>query len=177
MSGFFPASVAMSHFIMVSATTAFHQVAQTITALSLQDERIADEFRTIEKGRVSSGKIVEIEGDVPVGMNIKFGDFAGAISTRIWDSIGRANWRSFEDARDYARSLHLKTSLEWKVYARSDARPSDIPMYPRFIYSNNGWRNWKDWLGHGRSPMTKNTRSFSDARAFAHSLGLRSFAE
>jgi predicted helicase len=49
-------------------TTAFRQVAQTITALSTQDERIADEFRAIEKGRVSSGKIVEIEGDILSGL-------------------------------------------------------------------------------------------------------------
>ena len=82
-------------------TTAFWQVANTITALSTQDERIAEEFRAIEKGRIPSGKIVEIEGDVPVGMKIKLGDFAEAISTRIWQSVGRANWRRFEDARDF----------------------------------------------------------------------------
>jgi len=64
-------------------TSAFKRVAQTVTALSTQDERIADEFRAIEKGRVSSGKIVEIEGDIPVGMKMKLGDFADAISTRI----------------------------------------------------------------------------------------------
>src|SRR5262249_45731968 len=46
-------------------TTAFTQVAQTITALSTQDERIAEEFRAVQEGRVPSGKIVEIEGDVP----------------------------------------------------------------------------------------------------------------
>ena len=87
-------------FEKFAETTAFKQVAQTITALSTQDERIADEFRAIEKGRVSSGKIVEIEGDIPVGMKMKLGDFAEAISTRIWESVGRANWRKFEDARD-----------------------------------------------------------------------------
>ena len=55
-------------FEKFAETTAFRQVAQTITALSTQDERIADEFRAIEQGRVPSGKIVEIEGDIPVGM-------------------------------------------------------------------------------------------------------------
>lgn len=70
-------------FDKFAETTAFGQVAQTITALSTQDERIADEFRAIESGRVSSGKIVEIDGDIPVGMKMKLGDFAEAISTRI----------------------------------------------------------------------------------------------
>src|SRR5262249_1076489 len=94
-------------------TTAFRQVAQTITALSTQDERIADEFRAIERGRISSGKIVEIEGDVPIGMKIKLGDFAEAISTRIWDSVGRANWRSFTEARAFAQALTLSSHIEW----------------------------------------------------------------
>jgi hypothetical protein len=72
-------------FEKFAETTAFKQVAQTITALSTQDERIADEFRAIEQGRVSSGKIVEIEGDIPAGMKMKLGDFAEAISIRIWE--------------------------------------------------------------------------------------------
>ena len=100
-------------FEKFAETTAFKQVAQTITALSTQDERIADEFRAIEKGRISSGKIVEIEGDIPVGMKMKLGDFAEAISTRIWESVGRANWRNFEDAREFVRGLGLKSRTEW----------------------------------------------------------------
>src|SRR5262249_41369634 len=54
-------------FDQFAETTAFRQVARTITALSTQDERIADEFRAIQTGRISKGKIVEIEGDIPVG--------------------------------------------------------------------------------------------------------------
>jgi superfamily II DNA or RNA helicase len=158
-------------------TTAFRQIARTITALSMEDERIADEFRLIERGRKPTGKIVEIEGDVPVGMKVKLDEFAAAISTRLWDSVGRANWRAFEDARNYARSLHLKTSFEWKAYARSGARPPDMPANTFYVYKNEGWRSWKDWLGHGRSPPIKKTRSFSDAKAFARGLGLKSFAE
>src|SRR5262249_59312440 len=96
-----PGKVNLNDF---AETTAFRQVARTITALSTQDERIADEFRAIEKGRISSGKIVEIKGDVPVGMKINLNEFAKVISTRLWDSIGRANWRAFEDARNYART-------------------------------------------------------------------------
>ena len=115
-------------------TTAFRQVARSITALSTQDGRIADEFRAIERGRISSGKIVEIEGDVPVGLKIKLGDFAEAISTRIWDSVGRANWRSFEDARAFAHNLGLKSRSEWEEYCASDKKPADIPSSPVYIY-------------------------------------------
>src|SRR5262249_54468284 len=100
-------------FEAFAETTAFRQVAQTITALSTQDERIADEFRAIEKGRISNGKIVEIDGDVPVGMKMKLGDFAEAISTRIWESVGRANWRPFNEARAFVHELRLKSHAQW----------------------------------------------------------------
>ena len=102
-----------------------------ITALSTQDERIADEFRAIEQGRVSSGKIVEIEGDIPVGMKMKLGDFAEAISTRVWESVGRANWRTFEEARAFVHSLGLKSVPEWWVYCKSGKKPADIPANPQ----------------------------------------------
>jgi predicted helicase len=110
-------------FSKFAETTAFRKVAHAITALSIQDERIAEEFRAIEKGRISSGKIVEIEGDVSVGMKIKAGDFAKAISTRIWDSVGRANWRNFKDARAFVRGLGLKRVTEWVRYCNSGGRP------------------------------------------------------
>jgi hypothetical protein len=137
-------------FEQFAETIAFRQVAQTITALSTQDERIAEEFRAIEKGRVSSGKIVEIEGDVPIGMKMKLGDFAEAISTRVWESVGRANWRAFEDARAFVRRLGLKSSTEWSQYSASEKKPNDIPAAPRLVYANDGWVSWGDWLGTGR---------------------------
>ena len=105
-------------------TTAFRQVAQTITALSTQDERIAEEFRVIETGRVSKGKIVEIDGDVPVGMKMELGDFAEAISTRVWESVGRANWRPFEEARAFCAWPRIEIQAEWRalLQVRQEAR-------------------------------------------------------
>lgn len=78
-----------------AATSVFRQVAKTITALSTQDERIAEEFTVIEHGRRPTGRIVEIAGDVPVGTNMNLADFAAAITMRIWQHVGRANWRPF----------------------------------------------------------------------------------
>jgi predicted helicase len=127
-------------------TTAFRQVARTITALSTEDERIADEFRLIEHGRKPSGKIVEIEGDVPVGMKVKLADFAAAISTRLWDSVGRANWRSFNEARQFARELGLSSHVEWWKWTTGALqrpglieKPPDIPAGPERVYV----KEWK----------------------------------
>jgi superfamily II DNA or RNA helicase len=157
-------------------TTAFRQVAQTITALSTQDERIADEFRAIERGRISSGKIVEFEGDVPVGMKMKLGDFAEAISTRVWEDVGRANWRKFEDARAFVQRLGLKTKTKWEDYSKSGKKPADIPANPNSVYAKTGWVRWGDWVGTGRRRST-GWRSFSDARTFVHGLKLKSATE
>ena len=165
-------------FDKFAETTAFRQVAQTITALSTQDERLADEFRAIESGRVSSGKIVEIEGDIPAGMKMKLGDFADAISTRIWESVGRANWRGFEEARAFARGLGLKSSTEWYAYVKSGKKPNDIPAKPTETYAKDGWAGMGDWLGTGTiASHLREYRSFKEARAFVHSLKLKSRGE
>jgi superfamily II DNA or RNA helicase len=162
-------------------TTAFRQVAQTITALSTQDERIAAEFRAIERGRISSGKIVEIDGDVPVGMKIKLGDFVAAISARVWDSVGRANWRSFKEAREFARALGLSSHVEWWKWTTGRLRrtslpalPPDIPATPERVYVDD-WKDWADWLGHSR--RIGGWRPFKEAREYARKLNLKSSKE
>jgi hypothetical protein len=157
-------------------TTAFRQVVQTITALSTQDERIADEFRAIDKGRISGGKIVEIDGDVPVGMKMTLDDFAEAISTRVWESVGRANWQPFEDARGFVRGLGFKSREAWYEYCKSGNKPSNIPANPNAVYAKAGWSTWFDWLGAGRHREV-GWQGFKKARAFVRSLGLKSHVE
>jgi superfamily II DNA or RNA helicase len=156
-------------------TTAFREVVRIVAGLSTQDERIADEFRAIQQGRRPTGKIVEIEGDVPVGMHMSLGQFAEAISTQIWKSVGRANRRPFEAAREYVRGLGLKSQSKWYEYARSGRKPEDIPRNPSQVYAHKGWTNWGDWLGTGRV-YSPNWRPFKKARKFVRSLGLKSSA-
>jgi superfamily II DNA or RNA helicase len=159
-------------------TTAFRQVARTITALSTQDERIAEEFRAIETGRVPSGKIVQIEGDVPLGMKMKLGDFAKSISARIWDSVGRANWRPFIPAREFVRGLGLKSRAEWKAYYQSDRRPPDIPTNPNAVYAQEGWISMGNWLGTGTiATHLRKYLPFKEGRTLARSLNVKSQAE
>jgi superfamily II DNA or RNA helicase len=168
-------------FNKFAQTTAFRQVAQTITALSTQDERIADEFRAIEQGRLSSGKIVKIEGDIPAGMKMTLGDFAEAISTQIWESVGRANWRSFAEAREFSRALGLSSHVEWWHWTTGKLRranlpemPPDIPAGPERVYLEH-WKGWGDWLGHGR--RVGSWLSFNEARIYVRKLNLNSKKE
>src|SRR6266487_2552770 len=80
----------------------------------------------------------------------------------------RYNWRPFEEARAFARSLALKSKEEWGLWARSDARPIDIPKVPIAVYEHKGWISWGDWLG------TRNKkggfRLFGEARTYVRSL-------
>ena len=57
------------------------------------------------------------------------GDWLGNGTTR--------NYRSFTEAREFARKLNLKSQNEWKAYCKSGKKPSDIPSDP--------WRTYKEW--------------------------------
>ena len=86
----------------------------------------------------------------------------------------RNKYRSFIEARKYTRKLKLKNMREWRIFAKSGNKPSDIPFNPDKIYKNNGWLNWPDFLGNGiRHVKGFNYANFIDARSYARSLNLK----
>lgn len=155
--------------------TAFKNVARIITSLSIQDERIAEEFKLIHSGKPPSGKIIEIESNVAVGMKMNAADFAEAVSLRVWKNVGRANWRPFKEARDYARSLKFSRQSDWFEYTLSGDKPQDIPASPVLPYEGS-WINWGDWLG--TFTIATSEREYCDysvALAFVRKLKLKNF--
>ena len=46
-------------------------------------------------------------------------------------------FRSFESAREFVRSLNLKNQKEWLEYCKSGNKPDDIPSNP--------WKTYKKW--------------------------------
>jgi superfamily II DNA or RNA helicase len=170
-----PDGIDLSKF---AETTEFRQVARTITALSTQDERIADQFRIVRHGRKRSGKIVEIEGDVPVGLKLDADSFADAISTKVWERVGRVNWRPFEEARTRVRKLDLKNVAEWRNFTKAKRLAPDVPANPHVVYKDHGWKSFGDWLGtENVSNRLREFRSFDKARAFVRTFGLKSNAQ
>jgi superfamily II DNA or RNA helicase len=92
--------------------------------------------------------------------------------------VGKSNWRSFEEARDFVHQLQLKNQKEWINWTKTEARPNDIPAKPSRVYQDNGWVSFGDWLGTGAiANQNRNYRSFEEARAFVHQLQLKNRQE
>ena len=75
---------------------------------------------------------------------IGMGDWLGTGTVAPQDRV----FRPFEDARDYARSLRLKSQGEWSPYCKSGQKPDDIPGDPSKSYKDRGWTSWSDFLGY-----------------------------
>ncbi len=159
-------------------TTEFKQVARTISALSTQDDRIAEEFRAIDTVKRRTGRVVEIEGDFAAGLKIRPDEFIRKVEARIWERVGPANWRDFEAAREWVQHLGLKSEAEWRQLSMSGKLPPDIPSHPGRSYVDDGWAGMGDWLGTGYvASRLREYRSFAAARKWARSLKLKSETE
>ncbi len=105
-----------------------------------------------------------------------YGDWLG--TGAVAPSLRR--YRPFAAARDFVRSLGLRSSTEWQPYCQGKLPdlpplPADIPSNPQVVYANDGWEGHSNWIGSKRVPYSKRAyRSFVDAREFARSLGLKS---
>ena len=107
----------------------------------------------------------------------------GWISWGDWLGTGRIATQNkvflpFEEARELARALNLKTGAEWKAFMKNIKFPHNIPKDPGDTYKNKGWISFGDWLGTGRI-ATQNTifLPFEEARKFARSLNLKTNTE
>jgi hypothetical protein len=65
-------------------------------------------------------------------------DWLGTGQTRNARSE-RYNFRSFEDARHFARKLGFSGRTEWRLYCSGPERPVDIPTNPNIAYRSQ----WK----------------------------------
>lgn len=79
-------------------------------------------------------------------------------------------WRKFTLAREFARSMKLKSQAEWNALKN---KPEDIPASPSQVYKD-GWISWGDWLGTNYvSNQSRDYMQFEEARKFTRSLKLK----
>ena len=86
-------------------------------------------------------------------------------------------FKSFEDAREYVRSLKLKNTFEWFEYKSSEKKPDDVPSSPELMYKEK-WKGVGDWIGTGRiAHQKKEFLPFEKAREYVRALGLKNTEE
>ena len=86
--------------------------------------------------------------------------------------MSKKKFRDFKSAREFAKSLKLKGSKDWREYCKSGNKPDDIPSNPDTTYKNKGWISFGDWLGTG-NVHEKEFRDFESAREFVRGLKLK----
>ncbi len=64
------------------------------------------------------------------------------------------DWLPFEEARAFARSLALRSGVEWRVYHRQN-NPLRVPVNPHSVYRKKGYVSICDWLDY--NPYACNT--------------------
>ena len=109
----------------------------------------------------------------------------GWVSFGDWLGTGRQGnryreFKPFEDARRFARSLGLKSYSEWRKYCSGKIQgiksiTQDIPTHPERAYANKGWKSFDDWLGlKPTKRITFAFLTFEKAKQLVHALGLSS---
>jgi hypothetical protein len=104
---------------------------------------------------------------IPTNPNRVYAD-QGWAGMGDWLGTGRIathlrKYRSFSQARAFARKLKLTRAKEWYAYCKSEMPhlkrlPPDIPANPREIYADKGWSGMGDWLGTDRTRVSKSPK-------------------
>lgn len=109
-----------------------------------------------------------------------YNDWLGTENKKI-----NREYRSFEEARKFARNLGLTSSEYWLRYCKGEItqlpdKPEDIPTNVARKYRDIGWNGMNDFLNakeHRRINRLSNARDFNEARAFVHQLKINNLKE
>ena len=124
--------------------------------------------------------------DIPLNANRTYKK-SGWISLGDWLGTGniaasKMVFRSFKEARKFARSLKLRSASEWRDYAKGHRPekqpiPTDIPRNPNVSYKNCGWVSFGDWIGYENAARSRTLWSYEKCAAFVRKLNLKSQVE
>ena len=115
----------------------------------------------------TKGKMPEL-GQLPTDIPaVPYQTYADKGWKGMGDWLGTGNianflkkYRSFYEARAFARKLKLKKRDEWVAFSQGcmpkmGRLPADIPAAPQQTFANKGWKGYGDWLGTGRTRRAK----------------------
>lgn len=110
--------------------------------------------------------------DIPSAPNMIY-KLSGWNGMKDWlGTSSDVKYLPFEEAREFVRTLGLKTGVDWQKYCKGQInglpiKPDDIPVYPHMMYRKE-WKNIKDWLRKGSG-----LRNFEEAKKFVKTLKLK----
>lgn len=130
-----------------------------------------------------------LPNDIPKSPVVTYRD-KGWIGVGDWLGTGTQapqykNYLSYEEAKLFVTQLKLRSIEDWQSYCRGEKpdlkpKPDSIPATPERTYSDDGWNGYGEWLGNGNisnSAKSKQKLTFIEARAFVHTLNLKSETE
>ena len=71
----------------------------------------------------------------------------------------------FHEAVAVVHALGLQNRQEWRAWCQSEARASNMPLWPNSAYKKSGWRGWGHWLG---TSFTRNVFAVAEYGAYSH---------
>lgn len=160
----------------------FEEAKLFVQQLELKNQR---EWQAYCVGKLSRNpkKPADIPSNAPIAYKDKGWTTWGNWLGTYYIYQGSRKYQPFEKAREYARSLGIKSGKEWSMFCKGKLlgkgnKPDDIPTQPQKVYKNDGWKGMGDWLGtFAIAKFKRRYRPFNNARKFAHNLRLSSRKE
>lgn len=155
--------------------SAYGNLISVIRAMASQDQRLMDEIKEVrlakgKRRKIPSRIVIDVDEKINLGVPFSKEALENSIHFAVIEKVP-IEWRDFESAVSFVRTLGLKNHLDWVKWVGSGERPPDIPSEPVGVYRNKGWRSWGHWLGTERiSNNKRNFKSFEEARAFVRAL-------
>jgi superfamily II DNA or RNA helicase len=118
--------------------------------------------------------------DIPRNVSLVYSDefegwgkFLGTGKIATMDRV----FMSYQDAKNYAKSLNLSSQKEWAKHWRESDTSDNLPSSPHVIYKEE-FEGWGEFLGTGNlPPPIRKMKSYEDAKKFVHKLKLKNTRE
>ncbi|MDC3370780.1 DEAD/DEAH box helicase family protein [Candidatus Pelagibacter ubique] len=155
----------------------FDDVSVTVRALATTDKRIVEYLRAISEGKKPKGGS-PVEGITSINQlyKVEAEEFNKAVQLKVWDKVAIGNYRSYEEASNYAVNNNIGSVKQWIDFFKKNKRPPDIPYDVKQAYlefTTYGAFFHTDNLGRGLHSFL----NYNDARNFLKPLKINNAQE
>ncbi|MBT7652242.1 MAG: hypothetical protein HN563_02900 [Flavobacteriales bacterium] len=85
---------------------------------------------------------------------------------------------SYEEAKKFIKKFKIQSSRDYVKFTQTTDSVINLPGVPYRVYKNEGWINWKEYLGYQkRKSSRKEYASLHDAKKILYPLNLQSSKE